>query len=119
MRKKIVIPLLEWQRKVFWDKSFFRICICGRGSGKTALLGAEAFVSALQGQQVIIAAPTLRQTSYVVAETKKIAWKYDVPVLGKADGIHIGKGSIRRSGISGCKTMETRLCSSWVPPRRK
>jgi len=96
MRKKIVIPLLEWQRKVFWDKSFFRICICGRGSGKTALLGAEAFVSALQGQQVIIAAPTLRQTSYVVAETKKIAWKYDVPVLSKADGIHIGKGSIRQ-----------------------
>jgi len=92
----VKLPLLSWQRKVFFDKSFFRICICGRGSGKTALLGAEAFVSSLQGQQVTIAAPTLQQTADVMAEVKKTAGRYNIPVLSKADGIHIGKGLIRR-----------------------
>jgi len=92
----ISIPLLEWQEKVFFNESFIRICICGRGSGKTALLGTEVFVGALQGKDIIIAAPTLRQTSYVVLEAKKIAAKYNIPALNKLDGIHIGKGRIRQ-----------------------
>jgi len=92
----IDIPLLPWQQKVFFNKSTFRICICGRGSGKTALLGAETFVSALQGQHITLAAPTLQQTADIMSEVKKIAWKYNIPVDNRLDGIHIGKGLIRR-----------------------
>jgi hypothetical protein len=109
MRKtiEIKIPLLEWQRKVFFDKAFMRVCICGRGSGKTALLGAEAFVAALQGQQVIIAAPTIRQVVAVIEEAKKIANKYKINnYFKKYEGQHIGKGVIQ--GFSDVKPNNAR-----------
>jgi len=92
----IDIQLLGWQREVFADKSFIRICLCGRGSGKTALLGAEVFVASLQGKHVAIAAPTFRQTTDVLAESRKIAARHGIPVRSKVDGIHIGRGLVHQ-----------------------
>jgi hypothetical protein len=90
----IDIPLLKWQRKVFASKKPERICVCGRGSGKTRLLGVEAFIGAMQGKRVIIAGPTFRQAMDVFRETKSIADAYKVPMKGEKHGVNLGKGYV-------------------------
>jgi hypothetical protein len=84
----IDFPLLRWQREAFADNSFIRVCICGRGSGKTAYLGFEAFVAAMQGQQIIIAAPTLHRSQSVLKEAKSIAHRFNLDFFLKKDNYY-------------------------------
>jgi len=94
-RQHIDIPMLKWQRRAFTSKAPIKICICGRGSGKTRFLGASAFIAALQGKEVIIAAPVLTQANDVYMEAKKIADNYSIRVSNERYRIAFGNGSMR------------------------
>ncbi|MDR0517267.1 MAG: hypothetical protein LBH25_09525 [Fibromonadaceae bacterium] len=69
---------------MFADRSFIRVCMCGRGSGKTRYLGFEAFAAAMQGQQIIIASPTLHRSQGVLKEARSIAQSIPISFGAKA-----------------------------------
>jgi hypothetical protein len=64
------------------------------------LLGAEAFMAALKGESVLIAAPTLKQTDKVFKEAKKIADRHKIPVRNEKYLTRLGRGSITQTSDS-------------------